>query len=695
MSLGKLFHRTIRHARARLGRLAPRGSRRRAALALVYGLFDRFSPRHLPGWYSLWPTRVPPLANDFTRAALQAFLAQHWVRLGSPPTTPLNPGTAARAVVELLLGRPDLRRRFPRSLQQGRDGPLARWLLGEEARDSGISSCDAELMVEALGARPGWRILHWYDNDPNLRSRFPLARTPVEAPWFFFWLLNHGDNMPHGLAEDDGLGFLVDALEDPAGGLADSYLRQPLWQRMVPHGLTRFGWDELKAWVARRYNIAGDWLREAERPDWLQPAEELHWLTVARPELRARFPDVIVNPASARALAEHLHEQGAVDADWLVRLNRSPPRPGVNVLAHFRYPSGLQVAALNVLTGLEQAGLHPSRRDVPVSVRTDLPGRDGFLDLQPYPVSLVCLAPEPLAEDCYPRAGLAMRPGTYRIGYWYWELEEVPRRWRLHTRWLSELWAPTRFVGDALRRVMPLPVVDMLAGMRMPPVVDVPRAELGLPKDRFLFLFIFDMSSTFDRKNPMAVVEAFRRAFPRRDSVALAVKVTRGQSDPESLKKLREACDQVGATLIDAMLSHEQLFGLINSCDAYVSLHRSEGYGLTMAEAMALGKPVIATGYSGNLDFMNEQNSLLVPYKKVAVRTTVHIYRKGCSWAEPSVDDAAAMMRWVVDNPATAAQIAERGRRDVQQILSLEAAGRRMASRLAELERNGALPAAG
>src|SRR5262245_14776194 len=110
---------------------------------------------------------------------------------------------------------------------------------------------------------------------------------------------------------------------------------------------------------------------------------------------------------------------------------------------------------------------------------------------------------------------------------------------------------------------------------------------------------------------------------------------------------------------------------------------------------MALAKPVIATGYSGNLDFMNEENSILVPYRKVAVRTTVHIYRKGCSWAEPSVDEAAAMMRWLVDNPAAAAQIAERGRRDVHEVLSLEAAGRRMASRLADLERKGVLPAAG
>src|SRR5262249_29627249 len=128
------------------------------------------------------------------------------------------------------------------------------------------------------------------------------------------------------------------------------------------------------------------------------------------------------------------------------------------------------------------------------------------------------------------------------------------------------------------------------------------------------------------------------------------------------------------------------------ACDAYVSLHRSEGFGLTMAEAMALGKPVIATRYSGNLDFMTDDNSLLVDCRPVPVARSAHLYRTGCTWAEPSVEHAAQLMRRVADDPDHGRAIGERARRDVRVTLSLEAAGRRMARRLEELARERARP---
>jgi glycosyltransferase involved in cell wall biosynthesis len=493
------------------------------------------------------------------------------------------------------------------------------------------------------------------------------------------------------ISADEALWFLLEQLEDPAAGLADTFVRDPLWQESVPHGLTRFGWDELKQWVASHYKVDGRWLRNAVRPDTLEPAEELHWLTVARSALRRQFPDVLVNPATAHNLALELHRQGLVDAHWLARLKARPPRHGVNILAHYRYPSGLQVAATNATDALELIG-DVSMRDVPADLPMDLVGREGFLALHPHPITLSIIAPVPFAEDCYPRAGLPLRKGTYRIGYWYWELERVPHDWRAHESWLHELWAPTRFIGEALRRVMPMPVHDLLAGIPMPPVVTMPRSTFGLPDNRFLFLFIFDMCSMMQRKNPLAILEAFRRAFPQSESVALAIKVSRGFHDPAGLATLRDACQQAGAYLIDEVMSRGQMFALMNCCDAYVSLHRSEGFGLTLAEAMALGKPAIATGYSGNLDFMNEQNSLLVSSKRVPIRTAAHVYPIGCHWAEPSVDHAAELMRWLVDHPVEARVMADRGQQDVHKTLSLEAAGQRMAKRLDELRSSGKIP---
>src|SRR5262249_46259940 len=131
-----------------------------------------------------------------------------------------------------------------------------------------------------------------------------------------------------------------------------------------------------------------------------------------------------------------------------------------------------------------------------------------------------------------------------------------------------------------------------------------------------------------------------------------------------------------------SLMSREEVYALLNACDCYVSLHRSEGFGLTMAEAMLLGKPVIATGYSGNLDFMTPTNSLLVGYDRVPITRELPIYRKGPVWAEPSVDEAARAMRWVYEHPAAARALGLRARADVSRLLSLQTAGQRMARRL-------------
>ena len=143
--------------------------------------------------------------------------------------------------------------------------------------------------------------------------------------------------------------------------------------------------------------------------------------------------------------------------------------------------------------------------------------------------------------------------------------------------------------------------------------------------------------------------------------------------------------------LIDRVLSREESYGLMNACDCYVSLHRSEGFGLTMAEAMFFGKPVVATAYSGNLDFMSVDNSLLIPYEKTPLPRDYMVYRKGCVWAEPSVAAAAEAMRRVVGRRAEARALGERARQDVTAKLSLEAYGRRMRERLEGLRRTAIL----
>jgi glycosyltransferase involved in cell wall biosynthesis len=296
------------------------------------------------------------------------------------------------------------------------------------------------------------------------------------------------------------------------------------------------------------------------------------------------------------------------------------------------------------------------------------------------------LAPEPLVRIFYPLCGLDRRRDVYRIAVWYWELEQVPPEWKRHARLLNEIWAPTRFIADAMRAVMPIPVVHMLPGVELKRFTPRPRSHFGLPEDRFLFLFVFDMFSVMERKNPLGLITAFRRAFRTGERASLIIKVSRAEADPAGWQRLQEEARRAGVFLINEILPRDEVSALMQACDCYVSLHRSEGFGLTMAEAMLLGKPVIATAYSGNLDFMSPDNSRLVSCRRVPITRELPFYRKGCLWADPDLEQAAHWMRWVYDHAEEARALGQRGRADVSRLLSFRSAGERMARRLQELK---------
>src|SRR5438876_736574 len=223
-----------------------------------------------------------------------------------------------------------------------------------------------------------------------------------------------------------------------------------------------------------------------------------------------------------------------------------------------------------------------------------------------------------------------------------------------------------RFIACALEPVMSMPVVPLMPGVELGRFTPRPRAHFGLRDDRVVFLFMFDMASVMERKNPHALLDAFARAFHRDEPVQLVLKTFRGDLHPILIRDLRRAAEGIGALVIDEVLSREDSYALMHACDCYVSLHRSEGFGLTMAEAMLMGKPVIATGYSGNLDFMDERNSLLVDCKVVALERDVPPYKRGFRWGEPSVEHAARHLRWVYEQKVEFALHVRRRRIGIQ-----------------------------
>jgi glycosyltransferase involved in cell wall biosynthesis len=271
-----------------------------------------------------------------------------------------------------------------------------------------------------------------------------------------------------------------------------------------------------------------------------------------------------------------------------------------------------------------------------------------------------------------------------RIGIWGWETNSIPPRWQRAFTLVDEVWVYSRFMAENIGAVAPVPVVVL------PPPVERPSEpveplRLGVPPG-FLFLFVFDYLSTVQRKNPMGLIEAFRLAFAPGEGPQLLIKTINGPLRPLAEEEvLWAAHGRPDIHVVDRSLSGKELSGLMAGCDGYVSLHRAEGFGLTMAEAMAFGKPVIATGYSGNVDFMNSENSYLIDYTMGRVGAECEIYPPEGDWADPSIEHAAELMRRVYSEPDEAAAKGKRAEADVSRLLSPAATGQSMRRRLERL----------
>jgi len=189
------------------------------------------------------------------------------------------------------------------------------------------------------------------------------------------------------------------------------------------------------------------------------------------------------------------------------------------------------------------------------------------------------------------------------------------------------------------------------------------RAQFGLPPNDFLFMVMYDINSSQARKNPEAAIKAFQAAFPNPKGVKLVVKTHGSKTNPEDFLKLQKmAGESPDIILINRTLNRADLRALQSLCDCFVSLHRAEGFGLALAECMYLGKPVIATNWSGNLEFMDAENGCMVDYELVEVRETSGPYKKGQQWAEPDHEHAARWMKKIVGDPALRMKIALKGK---------------------------------
>jgi glycosyltransferase involved in cell wall biosynthesis len=283
-----------------------------------------------------------------------------------------------------------------------------------------------------------------------------------------------------------------------------------------------------------------------------------------------------------------------------------------------------------------------------------------------------------LGEEFFARRYNILRP--------FWELAKLPSPWAFALSGLQEIWAPTRFVAGAFASAGTCPVEIIPVPVLVNPDKSLRRASFGLPEQRFLFFFYFDFASFITRKNPGGVIEAFRRAFPNgTEQVALLIKAHGTGAFEDRRAWLAEQAADSRIYIIDRTLLRGQIDTLINLADCFVSLHRSEGFGFGMAEAMALGKPVIGTDYSGNTDFLTDKTGFPVSYRLLAVAPGAYPGGGDQVWAEPDVEHAAWLMRRVVAGKGDAAERADAGRCYMAEHHSPEAVGRKCRDRLAQL----------
>ncbi len=329
--------------------------------------------------------------------------------------------------------------------------------------------------------------------------------------------------------------------------------------------------------------------------------------------------------------------------------------PGLAVAGELERASGLGEAARLILRGLEHLGIECW------AVR---PG--GALPPAGAPLLVVGNAPS-IALDLL-RLGRRIVRGRRVIGYWFWELPSVPRSWWAGMRFVDEVWAPSRFTAEALAplagtvRVVPLPLA-----LRSPAPSGRTRAEFGLAAEAFVTLVMFNLASSFERKNPLGAIAAHAEAFGGRADRVLFIHVTNPHHFPDDFARLQAACGP-NVRLHTQELSRADTEALMVACDVVLSLHRSEGFGLVPAEAMLLGKPVVATDWSSTSEFLDAENAALVPVRLVPARDPRGVFEApGAVWAEPDAAAAAAWLRRLADDAGLRTRLGAAGQLSAQE----------------------------
>ena len=364
--------------------------------------------------------------------------------------------------------------------------------------------------------------------------------------------------------------------------------------------------------------------------------------------------------------------------------------PGVNLVSYIRAEMALGVVGRGMAAAFESAGVPFNVINLEAgnySLHTDLSWSHKEARRSDYDTTIVCVNPD---NSFYLRtqAPLNVLGDRYVIANWYWELPELPDEWLKEFEFVDEVWAASRFIAGAVSAKTSRPVVYMPPVVQLSHAPAVSRAELGLPEDRYVFLAMVDTNSVLQRKNPLGVLRAFKRAFPlgSNPNVALVMKFNNPDYRQPLLQSVREEMAGLeNVFILDRIMTRAEVTSLIKACDCFISLHRSEGFGLGPAEAMSLGKPAIITNWSGNVDYMTADNSIAIDYQLVKLGQDYGPYKAHQSWAEPDLEQASYWMKKLVSEPALGPRLGRHAQETIQSLFSRESVGKKIRTRLEQI----------
>lgn len=356
---------------------------------------------------------------------------------------------------------------------------------------------------------------------------------------------------------------------------------------------------------------------------------------------------------------------------------------GVNIAGYINSEHGVGEAVRANIRAIEAAGIPYVLNNIPSSSRQEDDTYKTFSPNNPYNVNLININADQVPV-LYQQKGEEYFKGKYNIGYWFWELSDFPEEWVDRFKYFNEIWAASQFCVDSISKISPIPVIRIPLSIQIKKLDPIKRSyfDIDIKEGSYVFLFIFDFLSYLERKNPFALINAFKLAFKPAEDVQLVLKCSNPNWNLAALQKINEEVQGCRVTLIDSYLTKKEVNSLISLSDCYISLHRSEGFGLPLAEAMYMGKPVIATAYSSNMDFMNVNNSFLVKYKLVEIEKDIGPYKAGSVWAEPDIYHAAEMMRFVYENRELSAQTGRVASEDIKNQFNPHVIGERISYRI-------------